>query len=133
MRLPVLYKTGTLSNEAPRPRSLLLLYSAGGYISNHILRVLQHFSGNPHRRRGFAILIGRGAGDPLKLKTDTDLGEGELHGKAVFEDGCYTVQLMPGESTLVYRGDDEPDARFVPEEGNPAEEHFWGVKKIRRF
>lgn len=67
------------------------------------------------------------------LKIDTDLGEGELHGKAVWKDGCYVTELQPGESTLLYRGDVQPAAEFDPEDGNPREEHFWGVKKIRRF
>ena len=67
-----------------------------------------------------------------KLTIDTDFGDGELHGAMQTEDGHYVVDLKAGETALIYRGD-EKQTVFAPEAGNPYEDHFWGVKKIRRF
>lgn len=67
-----------------------------------------------------------------QITIDTDLGQGELHGKVSFENGMYTAKMELGESILFYRGE-KKHKEFVPEKGNPMEEHFWGVKKIRRF
>lgn len=66
------------------------------------------------------------------IRIDTDLGDGELHGKADFKDGVYTAKMKPRETLLLYRGE-ERETEFIPEKGNPMEEHFWGVKEIRRF
>lgn len=67
-----------------------------------------------------------------KIVIDTDMGEGVLHGDVAFEDGLYTAEMKAGESILFYRGEKE-NTEFLPEKGNPQEEHFWGVKQIRRF
>lgn len=66
------------------------------------------------------------------ITIDTDFGDGELHGAAVFENGLYTAEMKAGETILLYRGE-KGETKFVPEEGNPQEKHFWGVKQIRRF
>lgn len=66
------------------------------------------------------------------IRINTDLGEGELHGPAIYEKGLYTIEMQPGESVVLYRGE-ASNFEFAPELGNPMEEHYWGVKKIRRF
>lgn len=66
------------------------------------------------------------------ITIDTDLGEGTLRGGVTYENGLYTAEMKAGESLLFYRGE-KPELEFTPEEGNPGEEHFWGVKNIRRF
>lgn len=67
-----------------------------------------------------------------KIVIDTDMGEGRLHGDVAFENGLYTADMKVGESLVFYRGEKD-NMEFAPEEGNPQEEHFWGVKQIRRF
>jgi len=67
------------------------------------------------------------------LRLDTDLGEGELHGGAVYENGVYTAQMQPGETRVFWRGEQEPDTEFTPMPGKMDEDHFWGVKRVRRF
>lgn len=67
-----------------------------------------------------------------RIKIDTDMGEGTLQGDVTYENGLYITKIEAGKSVLFYRGE-KPKHGFVPEEGNPKEEHFWGVKKIRRF
>lgn len=67
-----------------------------------------------------------------KICIDTDLGEGTLHGPAVYENDLYTINMKEGETVVIYRGESS-DFTFVPEDGYKHEEHFWGVKKIRRF
>ena len=62
----------------------------------------------------------------------TDFGEGELHGNVTFENGLYKADMGAGETMLIYRGD-ATNIVFEPETGNTYEEHFFGVKNIRRF
>ena len=66
------------------------------------------------------------------IAIDTDLGEGELHGPVRFEDGHYVADMQPGETILFWRGE-TAISEFAPLEGNPTEDHFWGVKRVRRF
>lgn len=66
------------------------------------------------------------------LSIDTNLGEGTLHGKVIFKNGLYHLKMKPGECILFYRGDCSC-TEFIPVQGNPMEEHFWGIKQIRRF
>ena len=67
-----------------------------------------------------------------RIVIDTDLGEGELHGPVMFENGVYVADMRPGETLEFWRGERLMDA-FVPLDGNPTEVNYWGVKRVRRF
>jgi len=67
-----------------------------------------------------------------RIVIDTDLGEGELHGPVMFENGVYVADMWPGETLEFWRGERANDG-FVPLDGNPTEVNYWGVKRVRRF
>lgn len=67
-----------------------------------------------------------------RIVIDTDLGEGDLHGPVRMEDGYYVADMQPGETIVFWRGE-KPTIEFKPLPGNSTEEHFWGVKRVRRF
>lgn len=66
------------------------------------------------------------------VRIDTDMGTGELHGSVRFENGIYTADMNPGETIVFWRGE-KPDTGFKPEVFTEKENHFWGVKRVRRF
>lgn len=66
------------------------------------------------------------------LTIDTDFGNGILNDEIIYEDGIYKVKLAPGQSLTVFCPQ-TGSSDFEPEKGNVFEEHYWGVKNIRRF
>ncbi len=67
-----------------------------------------------------------------RIAVDTDLGEGELHGKVRFENGLYVADMKAGETVVFWRGE-APDTRFLPEKCVENERNYWGVKRVSRF
>ena len=67
-----------------------------------------------------------------RIEIDTDLGEGVLHGPVAYENGHYIAHLQAGETIIFWRGE-QPKLQFAPLECTGSEEHFWGVKRVRRF
>lgn len=67
-----------------------------------------------------------------RIIIDTDMGPEELHGNVTYENGLYVADMKAGEKMTFYRGE-EKNWKFIPEKGAPWEDHFWGVKPIRRF
>ena len=67
-----------------------------------------------------------------RIRIDTDFGTGELTGPDEFADGIYILDMKPGETAVICRGDGK-EAAFVPLDGNCTEDHYFGVKRVRRF
>ena len=67
-----------------------------------------------------------------RIIIDTDFGTGELTGPAEYADGVYVLDMKPGETAVIYRKEGK-DAAFAPLDGNPAEDHYFGAKRVRRF
>ena len=67
-----------------------------------------------------------------RIEIDTDFGIGELSGPAEYVGGVYVLDMKPGETAVIYRGNGKGTA-FAPLCGSHAEDHYFGVKRIRRF
>lgn len=67
-----------------------------------------------------------------QIKIDTDFGTGELKGKAEFAGGVYVLDMEPGETAIISKKNGK-EAAFAPLDGNHTEDHYFGVKRVRRF
>ena len=67
-----------------------------------------------------------------RLVIDTDMGDAALQGNVKYGNGYYILDMQPGEEATFFRGS-KPDTVFRQLESNRTEDHFWGVKRIRRF
>ena len=67
-----------------------------------------------------------------RIIIDTDFGTGELTGPAEYADGICILDMKPGETAIICRRDIKETA-FAPLVGNCTEDHYFGVKRVRRF
>ena len=67
-----------------------------------------------------------------RIVINTDFGTGVVSGPAAYRNGFYVLDLKPGE-TAVISGEKQVAADFTPLPGNDTEDHFFGVKRVRRF